>query len=374
MVLINRKAVLSVVLLSLLISFAGLNGCNSDSGNVTSDKKVITLNLTTTISDTHSRSVNVIRPWMNVVHEASDGKIEFRVYYANSLMSAAEQPEGLLYGQVDVASTMPGVVADKFPGSQVTYATPIIPNLEVPNLALLKTYQAIPKYQEQYADYHVIWEGSGSLMHLYTDKEVKTLDDAKGLVIGVSSNLLAKTVTKLGMTPVVGPFGDFFTSLETGVIDGVMSSHDPISSWGMGKLVPFCLEIGVTTWPNGLLVSKKAYDKLSQDLKDAIDTVPAEQMSYWNDIALKRDEAASKEKFIGKGGTMNRITEGDIAKAQKILKVVYQEMIDWYKQMGYPGEELVETYQNFCNTLTFDDYDKKYSKTYEEMGVSSDKY
>ena len=136
-------------------------------------------------------------------------------------------------------------------------------------------------WEEVYANFGLISRPAGNTgvqMGGWFNKEIKTLDDFKGLKMRIPG-LGGKVVKEAGGTVVLLPAGEIYTSLERGVIDAtewVGPYHD--LRMGFHKIAKYYYGPG---WhePGSvleLMINKKAYEALPTEFKAALDTAAAE--------------------------------------------------------------------------------------------------
>lgn len=163
---------------------------------------------------------------------------------------------------------------------------------------------------------------SGSRSFYNSRREVKTPADMKGLKIRVQqSKLMMGMVSALGATPTPMPFGEVFTGLQSGAIDGAENnwpSYYSTSHWEVAKY--FSLDHHTRT-PEVLCMSRAIWETLSPEdrmiVKDAAVESQATQREAW-----KEYEAKSIKALTDSGKVV--ITEiPDLAAWQEAVKPVY---------------------------------------------------
>ncbi|MBF9033442.1 C4-dicarboxylate ABC transporter substrate-binding protein [Rhodobacterales bacterium HKCCE2091] len=68
------------------------------------------------------------------------------------------------------------------------------------------------------------------------DHDIRTPEDLQGLSIRVSGSAAAATVEALGATPVQMPAGDIYNSLQTGLIDGVITGASAVADFRLDEV------------------------------------------------------------------------------------------------------------------------------------------
>lgn len=133
------------------------------------------------------------------------------------------------------------------------------------------------------------------------ERVVKTPDDLKGLKIRVmGSPVLIDTFNTLGAQATPMSFGEVYTSLQQGVIDGAETDHVDLLVESFYEVTKYVSLTGHMYLAAGLVCSNKALSKLPQDIQakihEAGEAATAEQRSA---MAKMTDDALAKLKAKG---------------------------------------------------------------------------
>ncbi len=159
--------------------------------------------------------------------------------------------------------------------------------------------------------------------NIYNSKrEVKSPADMKGLKIRVQqSELMMDMIKALGASPTPMAYGEVYTGLQTGVIDGAENNWPSYYSTSHYEVAPFFTLNGHTMTPELVVVAKSVWDKFSAEekkiIKEAARESEAAQKQAWKEYEDKSIEAI---KATGK----NTITEvPDKSEFQKAMEPIY---------------------------------------------------
>ncbi len=156
----------------------------------------------------------------------SDGNFDIRFHEPGALVPALEVFDAVSKGSIEMAYTSPGFAAGRVPHLVFFASVPFGPNVNE-YVSWIQHGGGYELYDREYAKHNikgfqcgiVIAESSG-----WFRKEIKTLDDLKGLKMRFFG-LGAKVMQKFGVnTQLLGP-GDIYPALERGVIDATEFSY-----------------------------------------------------------------------------------------------------------------------------------------------------
>lgn len=224
----------------------------------------------------------------NTIAKLSNNHLLIQVYGAGELVPALATFDAVKSGALQMGHSASYYWQGKIPASAYFCAIPFGMQANCINAWMASTGSAL--WQELMEPYGVLsfaCGNSGQQCLGWYRKPINTAQDLKGLKIRIPG-LAGKVFAKAGATPVLLPGSEVFTSLATGVIDAaewVGPYHD--SLMGFSKAVDYYYGSG---WhePSSMLelmINKKAWDDLSDELKDivklAISETHAEMLSQW---------------------------------------------------------------------------------------------
>jgi tripartite ATP-independent transporter DctP family solute receptor len=152
---------------------------------------------------------------------------------------------------------------------------------------------------------------------------ITTPDDMKGIKFRVAgSKLYLETFKLLGANAVTMSFGEVFTSLQQGVIDG---QENPTAIIDSSKL--YEVQKYLTMWhysfdPLILCINKKLFDSLSPDDQKAVRAAAKEAVAYERAVSAE-EEKRLPEELKKKGMQVNNLTPEQIAVFKAKVQPVY---------------------------------------------------
>jgi len=157
--------------------------------------------------------------WAEKVEEMSGGRLKITLHGSGEIVSGPEVLNGVRDGALDAAANTPAFQKGEFPASDLFYTLPGGVTQFHDLFVWMYGYGGQELEQEMYGDQVVVFPlGFTPPEEIWTNKEIKSLDDIEGLKIraaGLSSDLWKK----MGASPVLLPGGEVVPSLQRGVVD-----------------------------------------------------------------------------------------------------------------------------------------------------------
>ncbi len=306
---------------------------------------VVTLKLHHFLPPVANGHAKMLVPWVKQVEADSQGKIRIDIFPSMQLGGTPPQ----LYDQardgvVDIVWTLPGSTPGRFPTTEV---------FELPFIAARRGIVNAQAAQE-FADAHLkdevkdvkilsYWAHDAGLIH--ANKQVKSLEDLKGLKLRNPTRLAGEALKALGATSIGMPVPQVPESLAQKVIDGAVVPWEVVPAIKVHELVKFHTEIpGSPTLYTAsffLAMNKAKYDGLPPDLKAVMDKNSGQAFAklaggMWDEAGATVLDMVKK-----RGNTISSISEEEKAKWIKACEPVTAAWIEQAKGKGLDGAKLI---------------------------------
>lgn len=176
---------------------------------------------------------------------------------------------------------------------------------------------------------------------LYSNKEVNSLADLKGLKMRAYSPSTSRLADLMGSTPVNVPYSDIAQAFTTSVIDGMITSPSTgVNNQSWDYVTNFTT---VSAWipKNMVFVHSKIFKKLDKDTQDVV--LIAAKNAEESGWAMGRKLAVEHTDILRDKG-MKVAAPSDTLQAE--LKDIGKTMLEeWLKEAGDDGKKIVDAYQ-----------------------------
>ncbi len=177
------------------------------------------------------------------------------------------------------------------------------------------------------------WFDAGARNFYDSKRPVTKLEDMKGLKIRVQeSQLMMGMVAALGANATPMAYGEVYSGLQTGVIDGAENnwpSYDSVSHYEVAKY--YVLDEH-TRVPEMQLVSKSTWDKFSAEDKAIIKECALESAKLERELWAAK-EKASEDKVRAAGCTITELAPGEKEKFQAAMAPLYAQFGAGYEDI-----------------------------------------
>jgi len=144
------------------------------------------------------------------------------------------------------------------------------------------------------------WYDSGA-RSFYANKPLNSLADLKGLKFRVqNSDVNVAMVEALGANATPIPFGEVFTSIQSGVVDGAENNWPSYESTGHFEVAPYYILDGHSIVPEVFAVAKSTWDKMSAEDQTVVRQAAIDSAILQRDLWAAREKTS--EEIVRKGG------------------------------------------------------------------------
>lgn len=175
------------------------------------------------------------------VSEATDGKFQIQSFAAGEIAPPLAVLDVVQNGTVEIGHTATYYYIGKDPTWALFCSVPFGPNTRQQNAWFYdgEGMKLMNEFSKKYNCYSLVGGNTGAQMGGWFRKEIKTIDDLKGLKMRIGG-WAGKTLQKLGVVPQQIAGGDIYPALEKGTIDAAewVGPYDD-EKLGFYKVAPY---------------------------------------------------------------------------------------------------------------------------------------
>ena len=335
----TKSIFMSLALFGVILGFA-----------VAAAAKPITLTFANQNPDTSWSGMKAIAPWAKQVEEATNGKVKIQIFYSQTLTKGKDAWEATKNGIADISWCFHGYWPGLTPLADVI-SLPALPytTAEKGSEVLWKLYEKYPAIQEQFADNKILLLfTSNPYILITTKKQVKTMEDIKGMKIRMSGGPPTEMMKALGGTPMMVPMPDNYMSLQKGVIDGMGAPWEAIHGFRLYEVVNYYTETPFPAVYFSIAMNKKKWDSLDKEIQDAIMSVGGlEGSKFWgrNHFDTAKDGVMEKVKSEGKSIDIYSFSDEERQRwIDTAGKPIWDQWVNKMKEAGHNNaQEILDT-------------------------------
>lgn len=312
----KRKMVVSMLVLIMVVSFS-----------LTTRAADYTISAGIGLND-KSVQYQSLQFFKELVETNSKGRIEVELYHSSQLGDDREMMEALQMGLQEMTCPSTAPIAPFVNGFKVFDLPFLFPSNQSADYVL--DGPVGQQLLNQLADIGIIglayWE-NGYRQLTNSVRAVRSPQDVKGLKVRTMENPIHLAAWRtLGANPTPMAFGELFSAMQQGVVDGQENPWGTIYLQNFFEVQNNTTDTGHVYSPFVLMISKKFWDKLPADLQTVIYDA-AQKAKLHNRKFNRAMNAEYLEKLKGKMNVTILTPEQRVA-FQQAVQPVYQQFAD----------------------------------------------
>jgi tripartite ATP-independent transporter DctP family solute receptor len=277
----------------------------------------------------------------------SDGKIDITVYPYGTLGATGDINELAQLGVVEFVFSDYAWISSFVPQAQVLTLNYLFPTVRVPEILdwMVKNGEFTPLLEKSFrknglVPLGIMYEG---WQWMTSKKEIKSLDDVKGIKLRLmSSKLLVEGYKAYGAAPTPMSYGEVYSGLQMGLIDAQVNPIFAIYSMKFYEVQDYCTQLKSEPFVGIPTVNKQFFESLPQNAQQ-------EMRNFWRDAIIPAgkwiDERNESDKAkIKKARPKVQFTvldDATIAPFKERAKTVYPKFV---KMGGEGSQEILDTF------------------------------
>lgn len=270
-----------------------------------------------------------VKAMTSCLEAGSDGNMKLRGFYSGQLGDDAEATQSVRSGSIEMVVTGAAAIAGIEPAMGV-FSLPFVfaNDAEVDAIMTGPFFDYLAeKMPEHDLILLSIWE-NGFRNATNSKKPISAVSDFQGLNFRVMQNpIFLDTFRRLGANPVPMAFGEVFTALETGAVDGQENPLPLIEATKFYEVQKYVTLTRHAYSPTPVLMSKQVWDGLNADEQALVSSCAQEARR----AQIERSRAAVGEaaaKLTAEGMEISELPAEEMTKLRDMVAPVYETAVE----------------------------------------------
>ncbi len=275
------------------------------------------------------------------VAEATDDQVEVKIFPGSSLVESTEQYDAMMQGSVDLSVFPLDYASGRVPDFSVTLMPALVRNHEQ---AQAWQDAEIGKRLEEVMDENGVkvltWVWNAGAVGSKGDPVVAPGDVQSGMTMRAAGSYVEGMLKDAGAGISSLPSDEIYTAMQTGVLDGAITSTGSFASFNLQEQVKsYTSPTENTFWFmfEPLIISNEAFDALCPEQQQAVESV-GEELQEFAYTASEEDDTRVEEIFSEAGVEVTTMDDAAFDEWQQLA----QKQWDAYATSAPNGQELMD--------------------------------
>ncbi|WP_227937437.1 TRAP transporter substrate-binding protein [Alkalihalobacillus deserti] len=323
-----KLSVLSLLLIIMLTACGGNENVNEADGEQTYSFKVSMVT-----PPSHGWTVTAEK-FNEELQSRSNGRMSVQVFPSEQLGSEADMVQQMETGTLDFGFITNAYLSTRSESLNAWFMPFLFEDLEEASQAR-RSEEAKEMLNELEAQGLVGLDFSfaGERHVLMKDKAIKSREDLTGQKLRIIGNpVMQEFWTDLGVSPTPMPLGEVYSSLQTGVIDGIDIDLDALVSLNLQEIANDLTLTKHMQFPAVAVMSQKVFESLSPEDQEIVKEAMEAAVEWGVEDAIQREKGNLE--FVKQEG-LNIVEDFDTASFKPIQDQIYSK---------YSKNELIQSF------------------------------
>jgi TRAP-type C4-dicarboxylate transport system substrate-binding protein len=278
--------------------------------------------------------------WAEQINKRTNGKVQVRTFPGGTLLGARDMYDGVSKGVADIGLGSPSYDPGRFPLT-AGIALPLgFPNATVASRVL---WEVTKEFQpKEYENFKLIAMFTTEPGYIMSRRPVRSGADLAGMKLRAAGTGVP-VLAALGANPVGMAMPEVPQAVQTGVIDGVMTSREVLKDFRLAEQLKFVTDYPTVVVAFAAVMDRKRWDRLPADVKKVIDEL-AEEMPVWTGQYHDQENVGAALEWSRKEHRLQVVALSDAER--KAWDGKLQPLVDnWIKEAaakGLPAEQYIK--------------------------------
>ena len=298
------------------------------------------------------------QPLIKKMEEVAQNRIKINYYPGQTLCKGIDAWKATKSGVADIAWCFHGYWAGMTPLADVV-SLPFLPfkSAEQASGILWQLYEKYPSIKKSFAENHIqlVWT-SDPYFIITTKKQVKTMEDLKGMKIRTVGGPPTDAVKALGAVPMMIPMPDCYLALQKGVIDGMGAPWEAIEDNRLMEAVQYYTYVPLFHTYFSIAWNWDRWNSLPPDIQKAImdkcGGITGSKYAGYNMFDTAAKEGPELVKKQGYTMVENTPPPAEVQRWQDVAgKPLWEPWVKRMEAAGYPeAREILNTVLDLIKT------------------------
>jgi len=275
--------------------------------------------------------------WAEEVSKRTNGKVAVKTFPGGTLLGAKEMYDGVSKGVADIGLGSPSYDPGRFPLTAGVSLPVGFPNATVASRTLWElTKEFKPK---EYEEFKVIAMFTTEPGFIQSRKPVNNAAELAGMKLRAAGTGVP-VLKALGAAPIGMPMPEVPQAVQTGVIDGTMTSREVLQDFKLAEMLKYVTDYPTVVVTFAAVMDKKRWDKLPADVQKVIEELGPE-MAVWTGEYHDKQNVDAALKWAAKEHKLQilPLAADERARWDAKLKPMEQQWVTETAAKGLPAEK-----------------------------------
>jgi len=299
-----------------------------------------------------SREVQTVWiPMLEEIKKRSQGRIDYQLFAGGALGKGPEHYDIVRDGLSDMGYFTATWTPGRFPLTDVLSLPAWFEGKDLSTEVGNAVFKRV--LQREFQDVKVLELNPCIQSFFWTKRQVKSLNDLKGLRLRTPGGMQTRMIKALGAEPIFMPLGDVYTALQMGTIDGLVTCPPLVLAYNLFEVVSNCFMVTLGCVSEGVVANLRFWNSLPEDLRALVEAVASNPYKVTGGLT-KKVYAEILEELKGRGIRFETLPPHEDPLWRQKVQEVTKQWAEELEKKGLPAREAVKAFCEECKRRRVD--------------------
>lgn len=270
------------------------------------------------------------------IEKRTDNRVKVDLFPGGTLLTDKNMYDGVKNGVAEIGMSSTTYEPGRFPLLAISDLPSGYPNASVASLVVYDLVQEYPP--EAFKDFKIITAFCTEPNSIMVKNQASSMQDLKGKKIRISGSM-TPILTELGATPVGMSMAEVPEALQTGIIEGIVSSREVLKDFKVADKLQYAIDYPLNIITFVAVMNKDVYYELPQDVQEVIDELGREMALYAGETMDKHVKESLEWSIKEHGLQIITLSPQEKEAWDNKLQPLQDKQVADLKAKGMPAEE-----------------------------------
>lgn len=277
-----------------------------------------------------------MKKWAEELKKRSQGQVEVEFFFGGALLDVHNMYDGVKNRVADIGLSATTYEPGRFPLLGISDLPSGYPNAKVSSQVVNELIQTFPP--EALQEFKIITSFATEPSYIQSKVPISSLEELRGKQLRISG-ALNPVLEALGAAPVGMSQAEVPEALQTGVIEGNVSSREVLKDLKLAEMVPYVTDFPLTVTTFVAVMNRDVWNSLPHNIQQIIDDLNSEMAAftgeYLDNHVQESLEWAQQEHEL----QLVSLSEEEKKRWEEKLRPLQEAYVQELEQKGLPASE-----------------------------------
>ncbi|WP_035711361.1 TRAP transporter substrate-binding protein [Salibacterium aidingense] len=335
------KKIWLIIMITAVVSFmSACGGDNTEAGGSEEAEQGETIKLSYAFfAPANTFPAVQMEEWKKQLEERTDGKVEVELFPGGSLLEANNMFDGVESGTADIGLTATSYEPGRFPLLAISDMPSGYKNATAASDVVADLIEEYPP--KALENFKIITTFTTEPSYIQSKEPISSLEDLEGKQLRIAG-ALTPIMEELGAAPVGMSQAEVPEALQTGVVDGYVSSREILKDSKLAEMVGYTTDYPLALNTFTAVMNQDKWESLPEDVKNVINELNDEMTEFTGNYLDEHVKEAMEWSKENHDLEIVELSESQKQLWDEKLSQMQKDFVEETQEQGLPAEKYFE--------------------------------